>query len=258
MALVAAKCTQCGGNIEVDDQKDAAICPFCGTPYIVEQAINNYNITNNNHIHANVVNIVNQNGEGDTADSLYKTCLECCKKGLYAEMASTYAKFEQKYPTDYRVYYIKLLEETNCFYAVSNSVEECQEKIRVAQQAYDKMLQCTERKDIPSDILQKYENYITGLNTRSRAITEAINKKQNEERERREKEYQRNAERIQKKKRIKALIIVALIILIIVFFRLFYINISFTNGAGDKDIIYAFIDMIWIYLLIKTIKTEIK
>lgn len=80
MALVAAKCTQCGGNIEVDDQKDAAICPFCGTPYIVEQAINNYNITNNNHIHANVVNIVNQNGGGDTADSLYKTCLECCKR----------------------------------------------------------------------------------------------------------------------------------------------------------------------------------
>lgn len=184
MALVPAKCTQCGGNITVDNQKDAAICPFCGTPYIVEQAINNYNITNNNHIHANVVNIVNQNGDGDTADSLYKTCLECCKKGMYAEMAPAYAKFERKYPTDYRVYYIKLLEKTNCFYAVSNSVEECQRKIQTARRIYSRMIQCANKGKIPPDILQRYDNYITGLNTRSRVIQNEARKKQKEESER--------------------------------------------------------------------------
>lgn len=49
MPLVPAKCPQCGGNIEVDNSNEAGICKFCGTPFITEKAINNYNtyITNN-------------------------------------------------------------------------------------------------------------------------------------------------------------------------------------------------------------------
>ncbi|MBQ9228872.1 MAG: leucine-rich repeat domain-containing protein [Eubacterium sp.] len=50
MPFVQAKCTNCGGVLAVDDNLDAALCPFCNTPYIVEKAINNYNITNNINI----------------------------------------------------------------------------------------------------------------------------------------------------------------------------------------------------------------
>lgn len=57
MPLVNAKCTNCGANLKVDNNKDAAICEFCGSAFIVEKAINNYSITNNNEIHANIVNI---------------------------------------------------------------------------------------------------------------------------------------------------------------------------------------------------------
>ena len=60
MPLVQAKCTNCGANLEVDNTKDAAICPSCGTPFIVEKAIKNYNTTNN--IRANVVNVYGGNG----------------------------------------------------------------------------------------------------------------------------------------------------------------------------------------------------
>ncbi|MBQ7277749.1 MAG: leucine-rich repeat protein [Clostridia bacterium] len=59
MPLVSAKCTNCGANLEVDSVKDAAICPYCGSPYIVEKAINNFNVTNN--INANVVNVFGGN-----------------------------------------------------------------------------------------------------------------------------------------------------------------------------------------------------
>ena len=44
--LVSAKCTNCGSNIEVDKEKEAGICPQCGSAFIVEKAINNF-ITNN-------------------------------------------------------------------------------------------------------------------------------------------------------------------------------------------------------------------
>ena len=65
MGLVAAKCTSCGANIEVDISHDAGICKFCGTAFITEKAINNYitnitnNITNNTNITAQNVHIHN-------------------------------------------------------------------------------------------------------------------------------------------------------------------------------------------------------
>ena len=56
MALVRAICTQCGGVVEVSSEQEAAICRFCSTPFITQQAINNYNVQNT--INADVVNVV--------------------------------------------------------------------------------------------------------------------------------------------------------------------------------------------------------
>lgn len=58
MGLVAAKCTQCGANIQIDDTKEAGICPSCGTAFITEKAIINYNTSVVNNINAETVNIV--------------------------------------------------------------------------------------------------------------------------------------------------------------------------------------------------------
>ena len=63
MPLVNAKCTNCGGTLQVDNAKEAAVCPFCGSAFIVEKAVQNFNITNNiitnNNVQADVVNIYN-------------------------------------------------------------------------------------------------------------------------------------------------------------------------------------------------------
>lgn len=60
MPLVAAKCTQCGANIEVDDSKEAGICKYCGTAFITEKAITNYNtyVTNNNNFAGANINVL--------------------------------------------------------------------------------------------------------------------------------------------------------------------------------------------------------
>ena len=49
MPLVNAKCTSCGATIEVNPEAQALVCKYCGSAFVVEQAINNYNnyITNN-------------------------------------------------------------------------------------------------------------------------------------------------------------------------------------------------------------------
>lgn len=66
MPLVPAKCPECGGNINIEANKRAAICEFCKQPFVVEDAINNfntiYNVTNNNEIKANVVNVYEGSG----------------------------------------------------------------------------------------------------------------------------------------------------------------------------------------------------
>ena len=76
MPLVAAKCPNCGGNLEVDPTKEAAVCPFCGTPYITEKAINNYNIHNNVSVQQGTVAVQGENVKvfvGDkNIDSLVK------------------------------------------------------------------------------------------------------------------------------------------------------------------------------------------
>lgn len=51
--LLPAKCPECGGLIEVNSEVKAANCKFCGSAFIVEEAVNNFNT------YFNVTNIYN-------------------------------------------------------------------------------------------------------------------------------------------------------------------------------------------------------
>lgn len=59
MPFVQAKCPECGGMLAVDADKKAAVCQFCGEPFIVQEAINNYNIYNTTNY-----NTTHQYGDG--------------------------------------------------------------------------------------------------------------------------------------------------------------------------------------------------
>ena len=79
MPLVPLSCPSCGANLTVDSSKDAAICEFCGKPYIVKDAIvNNYiNIyANQATIHADTVNISTQKDFEIKAGTLVNYCGE--------------------------------------------------------------------------------------------------------------------------------------------------------------------------------------
>lgn len=90
--LIPAKCTSCGATLKVDPSQQSAICPFCDSTYIVEQAINNYNISVNGNIkvenatiNINGLDIHNlflrakefeQDGEYETAIDYYNQVLD--------------------------------------------------------------------------------------------------------------------------------------------------------------------------------------
>ena len=49
-----AKCTNCGASIQVDENSDSGICPYCNTAYTTEKAIALY--SNNTTNNASVIN----------------------------------------------------------------------------------------------------------------------------------------------------------------------------------------------------------
>ena len=64
--FVPAICPQCGAQLNVNPETDAAVCEYCNTPFVVEKAINKYNITN----HIQNTTVVNQNTKRGLFDLL--------------------------------------------------------------------------------------------------------------------------------------------------------------------------------------------
>ena len=91
MGLVAAKCTSCGGQIEVDNTKEAVYCTHCGNAVITEKAINNYNTTNV-YNKTTTINAENATSPVDNSDKLKKFLQNArrAKKDHNSEQAEKY------------------------------------------------------------------------------------------------------------------------------------------------------------------------
>lgn len=99
--LVAAKCTNCGGSLTVDAGLEAALCPYCNTPYIVEKAIQNYKITNN-YIGTQI------NIEGVSADNLISLGESALKAGNFSEAMSYADRALETDPSNINAWIIKI------------------------------------------------------------------------------------------------------------------------------------------------------
>ena len=122
MPLVNAKCTNCGGALKVDDTKEAAICEYCGSPFIVEKAINNYNYHITNNITAQNVIIA---GKGEMEkERLLQNAKTQLSFNDTASARSTYSQITEDYPDDYRGWYGLASVETDEFKKVDVSAQE--------------------------------------------------------------------------------------------------------------------------------------
>lgn len=95
MALKPAICTQCGGRIEVDDSKEAGICPSCGTAFITEKVITQY-VTQNNFAGATI----NIQGGVDT-DNLYTLARRAVQTNNGEDALKYYEMINQRNPNDW-------------------------------------------------------------------------------------------------------------------------------------------------------------
>lgn len=74
MPLIPGICTQCGSTLSVDKEKDAMVCPYCNTAFVVEKAIQNFNNTYNivNNITAENVYVQSANNEFEIVAGVLK------------------------------------------------------------------------------------------------------------------------------------------------------------------------------------------
>ncbi|HHT90675.1 MAG TPA: hypothetical protein GXZ68_06895 [Firmicutes bacterium] len=112
MPFVAAKCTQCGSNLQVDSSRDAALCPHCETPFVTENAIKNYNTYHQYQIqHANLKvhderSIQNRIKNAEVFLTMHKD---------YRKAEEMFQGMTEDAPADYRVWWGILRSQTKEF-----------------------------------------------------------------------------------------------------------------------------------------------
>ena len=95
MALKPAICTQCGGQIEVDDSKEAGICQFCGTAFITEKVIHQF-VTQNNFAGATF----NIQG-GVDIENLYTLARRAVEANNKDDVLKYYGQIRERDPNDW-------------------------------------------------------------------------------------------------------------------------------------------------------------
>lgn len=95
MALKPAICTQCGGQIEVDDSKEAGICQFCGTAFITEKVIHQF-VTQNNFAGATF----NIQG-GVDIENLYTLARRAVEANNKDDVLKYYGQIREREPNDW-------------------------------------------------------------------------------------------------------------------------------------------------------------
>lgn len=140
-AFVPAQCTNCNGKLEVNPEQDAAICPYCGSAFIVEKAVHNYNISvsNNVNIGSATINIQGHNSENllarakafeaekkyDSAKQYYNQVLDCDIKNQEAIAGVKRVEHLMKNYVFYQVEQPRLFSSNEIIKAKADRLELC-------------------------------------------------------------------------------------------------------------------------------------
>ena len=155
MPFVKAKCTNCGGSLQVDSSKKAAVCPFCNQAYVVEDAINNY-IT---HIHADVVNITDDR----SANARIKAAEAFLKLKEWDKANQAFQEVCELTPQNYQGWWGRIQAMTHDFSpfqcaADASSIYACAQWVKDLKKLFDSavMFMPADKKDTSEDLFQSY------------------------------------------------------------------------------------------------------
>lgn len=102
MKLVPAKCPSCGANIEVNEDLKNAICQYCGTTILIDDAVEKYKVEISGEVKIDGI-------EGKS--ELLKNAETLASIGKYAEAIQKFKIYFDKYPDEYKGYlsYLRMI-----------------------------------------------------------------------------------------------------------------------------------------------------
>lgn len=185
MPLVPALCTQCGSKLEIDSAQEAAICPFCKTPFVTEKAINNYNttnVTNIGNLHADVVNV----SEDNSRENRVLSGETFIKLKDYGKAEKVFTELTNDFPHDYRGWWglIKVNSKNFTDFSIDrviyNRINNLFEKLRAVADTTS-----------VNEIITTYSTYMNECDEKLSAVEAELNRlserlQQNNEAEKRE------------------------------------------------------------------------
>ena len=152
MAWTQGKCESCGGILTVDPSLKTAECPFCGSTYVIQDAINNYNTNIKiDSLHADVVNVSDET----SSEGRLKAADAYMKIGKYQEAEIEYKNATALAPQNYRGW-LGLIEAKSLNYT-RRLVSTSDFKI---YDDYVKSVKALAGKDTADIVLRKYNEYI--------------------------------------------------------------------------------------------------
>ena len=238
MPLIPALCTQCGARLEVDASQEAAVCPYCHTPFITENAINNYNtITNIGNLHADVVNV----NDDSSRDSRVKSGETFIMMGDYDSADGVFGKLTLECPYDYRGWWwlikvrSKNFTDINISRRVLSVIEDYYRKACTVADENEKNSMNTQYKPYYNAVKNKLDSIISTGNQKINQMTNEFNA------QKAILEKRRN-ELIETEKSIKRpgeVIIITIIILLLI--AIFGFSITGAVALGGFDGVLCFV-----------------
>lgn len=135
MPFVPGLCPNCGAKLKIDSNQEAAVCEFCGTPFIVEKDINNNkitNITNIDNLHAEQVVINGQN----KLEELIKSGETFIQFRDYLSAEKSFKNVTEEFPYDYRGWWGLIRAKSNDFNGYLENENEWEELQKIYNKAY--------------------------------------------------------------------------------------------------------------------------
>lgn len=164
MPLVPALCTQCGAKLEIDSSQEAAVCPYCHTPFVTEKAINNYNttnVTNIENLHADVVNVSDE----QSRDNRVKSGETFIMMNDYVSADKIFTKLSEECPYDYRGWWGLIKVSTQNLKKQDIMYKELCEIKRL----YERAITVADEKQ-KANMEKEYVPYIAGMESKLNAI----------------------------------------------------------------------------------------
>lgn len=199
MPLLQCKCPNCGANIKIDENQKKGICEHCGTEYVTEDIINNYQTINHYNTTQNITKKI-YGSDRLEADELIHNGDVFISLNEFAKAEEAYNKAIRLNPADWRGWFGIVKCATNNFtnYTDKTHLEYLDKAKTVANEKERKEideLYNPFKKEKEELTRKEYQEYITNRNSLERLKEETQKKK---------------------KKKIKIVSIVAIICIIIV------------------------------------------